>query len=243
MAHKFIQFIITFCILAVSQSVSATYMSCKSDYHPSSLISNDYGYDLDESTNIVTGGGLEWLQWDETVGMTVGQAITEYGVDGWRLATSTEMSNLLNSFFNVNTNSLLDLDISIKNSHIADFIDMFGVTDSADILGLTLFDATKAFYLDSKGKPSFVTITDGILLDTILITSKPLNWLTLLVDSGVAFVKDISGPGASLPVAQPDGNDHAVVPEPGSVLLFAVGLILLVGRNKYTLALYQNVRS
>lgn len=226
MVHRLIQLIITFSILAVSQTAFA----CR--------IAPNYDYTLDESTNIVTGGGLEWLQWDETVGMTVGQAITEYGVDGWRLATSTEMSNLLNSFFSVNTNSLLDLDISIKNSHIADFIDMFGVTDSADILGLTLFDATKAFYLDSKGKPSFVTITDGILLDTILITSKPLNWLTLLVDSGVAFVKDISGP-----VAQPDGNDHAVVPEPGSVLLFAVGLILLVGRNKYTLALYQNVRS
>jgi len=29
------------------------------------------GHTLDENTNIVTGGGLEWLQWTETKGQSV----------------------------------------------------------------------------------------------------------------------------------------------------------------------------
>jgi hypothetical protein len=59
----------------------------------------DYaGYSLDIDTNIVTGGGLEWLQWDETQGLTIVQALETYNADGWRLASLNEMASVLNAF-------------------------------------------------------------------------------------------------------------------------------------------------
>lgn len=57
-----------------------------------------YGYTLDTETNIVTGGGLRWLQWDETTGQSVTQALATHGSSGWRLATSSEMATLFNAF-------------------------------------------------------------------------------------------------------------------------------------------------
>jgi hypothetical protein len=56
------------------------------------------GYTLDEATNIVTGGGLEWLQWDETDGMTISDALATYHCDGWGLASNVQMAALFNAF-------------------------------------------------------------------------------------------------------------------------------------------------
>lgn len=57
-----------------------------------------YGYTLDTDTHIVTGAGLQWLQWDQTVEVPVKTAEQTYGAAGWRLATAQEMSNLLHDF-------------------------------------------------------------------------------------------------------------------------------------------------
>jgi len=56
------------------------------------------GYTLDTDTNVVTGGGLEWMQWDETLGQSVNQALANHGGSAWRIATNTEMAALLNAF-------------------------------------------------------------------------------------------------------------------------------------------------
>jgi hypothetical protein len=60
------------------------------------------GYTHDTATDIVTGGGLEWLQWDYTVGQSIdtalaGAATTAYG-GGWALASNTQMAGLFNTF-------------------------------------------------------------------------------------------------------------------------------------------------
>lgn len=97
------------------------------------------GYTLDTETNIVTGGGLEWLQWDVTVGQSINTALTNYGGDGWRTATNTEMAALYNEFgfgvvFDTDENTpqsatLVDDQYSFGSAN--EFINLFGDTYQA----------------------------------------------------------------------------------------------------------------
>jgi hypothetical protein len=82
------------------------------------------GYSLDESTNIVTGGGLEWLQWDETKHLSVDSALAEYADDGWSLATSIDMGNMLESFGSFSSYEISSDTIASYDS----FISLFGTT-------------------------------------------------------------------------------------------------------------------
>ena len=60
------------------------------------------GYMLNTNTNIVTGGGLEWLQWDVTLGMSISDALTNvagtFDGGGWTLATNMQVSVLFDAF-------------------------------------------------------------------------------------------------------------------------------------------------
>ena len=60
-------------------------------------------YELDTTTNIVTDSNqnLEWLQWDETIGMSISTALTQYAASGWRVATQFEMASLIGNLFDV----------------------------------------------------------------------------------------------------------------------------------------------
>jgi len=60
------------------------------------------GYTHDTSSDIVTGGGLDWLQWDYTIGQSIdtalaGAATSAYG-GGWAPASNAQMAGLFNSF-------------------------------------------------------------------------------------------------------------------------------------------------
>ena len=54
------------------------------------------GYMLNTNTNIVTGGGLEWLQWDVTLGMSISDALTNVAgtFDGGRLDSCNQHASL-----------------------------------------------------------------------------------------------------------------------------------------------------
>lgn len=58
-------------------------------------------YKLEEATKIVTdrSSGKEWLQWTETLGMSIHSALNAYQDDGWRLASQVEMATLYSRFF------------------------------------------------------------------------------------------------------------------------------------------------
>lgn len=56
------------------------------------------GFERNSSSNIVKGGGLEWLKWDVTANRSINQALALYAPDGWRLASNTEMEGLYKSF-------------------------------------------------------------------------------------------------------------------------------------------------
>jgi hypothetical protein len=57
-----------------------------------------FGYERDSATNIVTGGGLEWLKWDATKGMSINSALSAHAAQGWRSASYHEMVTLFNTF-------------------------------------------------------------------------------------------------------------------------------------------------
>lgn len=55
------------------------------------------GYTLDEGAHIVTDdNGLEWLQWDQTAGLSISEGLALYAVDGWTLATNAQIRKLTN---------------------------------------------------------------------------------------------------------------------------------------------------
>ena len=55
-------------------------------------IISHYGYERDSASNIVTGGGLEWLKWDVTKGLSINAALAAYSADGWMLASNSQMA-------------------------------------------------------------------------------------------------------------------------------------------------------
>ena len=93
-------------------------------------------YTLDRDANIVYGGGLEWLQWDKTVGFSAMDALAVYRADGWRLATNQEMADLFNSFdlngvFDADENSGLKTQLKTPRNSYDEanyFIELFGDT-------------------------------------------------------------------------------------------------------------------
>jgi hypothetical protein len=114
------------CLLVTSMASQATIIS-------------HFGYERDSSSDIVKGGGLEWLMWDVTKGKSINQALSDYS--GMRLATSAEITNLFNTFRFGNYNgdwedSIIDQttwsnwSVSEASPHNK-FIALFGVTTSS----------------------------------------------------------------------------------------------------------------
>jgi hypothetical protein len=101
------------------------------------------------NTNIATStpdenvivGNLEWMNFEKTKGLSISEALTQFSDQGWRLASSPEVSDLLNSFFGL---SVFDSDESsrvdvfssssgsIFDSAINIFLSLFGTTDLRD---------------------------------------------------------------------------------------------------------------
>ena len=94
---------------------------------------NVNGYSLNTETNIVSDGTLEWLQWDETKGLSIESALDKHA--GWSLASNDQMANLFNDFFTGMTWASIETgmeyefhsenyfnDVAIYNS----FLDLFG---------------------------------------------------------------------------------------------------------------------
>jgi len=71
-------------------------LSCFLNFANAGLITHN-GYTLNEETNIVSKGRLEWLQWDVTLNTSVDDALETH--NGWRLATILEVDALFESIF------------------------------------------------------------------------------------------------------------------------------------------------
>lgn len=181
----------------------------------SAIISHS-GYSLDTDTNIVTGGGLEWLQWDETDGLSINQAVSTYSSDGWRIATLGEMVGLFNTFFEPNfvavENNTRQESIGAAATGLLDtpayddFVTIFGATfvPASNVEGLDPYRLTEAhFGTDDNNNGSYGRAqvagdyqqNNGVDLDALAWLYGEISTSTLNTGSsgiGVALVRETS---------------------------------------------------
>lgn len=146
-----------------------------------SVISH-HGYERDSSSNIVKGGGLEWLMWDVTKGMSVNQALAAYADAGWQLATNDMMASLFNTFvfgkdnWSANTNIVQSAQVSWNaggETHHAElsehnkFMSLFGLTQEL-YSGHRANDhlrSTFAFFLNDNNSLGYASVADDYSRD------------------------------------------------------------------------------
>lgn len=115
---------------------SAVLIAASSVCHAAVIEHN--GYTRDEASNIVKGGGYEWLMWSETNGMSVNDALTAFAASQWGVAQSAQVVSLYNAF-NFGLTFVDDGSTQIASnswtpsySDATDwFIKLFGITYSA----------------------------------------------------------------------------------------------------------------
>lgn len=204
-------------------------------------IINFAGYTHDTDTNIVTGNGLEWLQWDVTVGESINSIQSQLGTlegGGWRVASNVEMAQLFNAFdfgltFDSDENtsqSFLTGFSSGENEleHDKLFINMFGDTYAAG--GFThcyagdCFEHASAWYgadRDNDAQYNYARVQDDSI-DYPPYSYESPGIVTMYEDiyasteihssMGVALVRTVTP-----------------VPVPPAVWLFGSGLLGLIG--------------
>ncbi len=179
------------------------------------------GYSLNTDTSIITGGGLEWLQWDETIGLSANNALAAY--DGWRIATSTETASLLNSFnlgTTFNPSSFIEFGTPSDSTAVLNFIELFG--DNRLVSGIS-----GGF---EKGLGALFSGSIQDFYSVIAIDYNNLNGGVVPVGSNFLFASQ------DFLVGDDDGGIRGValvrvssVPVPAAVWLFGSGLLGLIG--------------
>ena len=185
-----------------------------------------YGYALDEATDIVTGGGLEWLQWDRTIGQSVNTALDEHGDDDWRIATDAEISALLNDFFETDKfdgNAATYNRASFDNAAAAPgpgakIHELFGKTTD----GFATWALYGGLALGTFRSFTEVAVWDWSNYVTTADRAVTFSWVydadTALDNVGVALVRE--------------GNSHTSVPAPPTALLLMTALLGLFGTKR-----------
>lgn len=189
--------------------------------------------------NIVTGGGLEWLKWDVTKGLSINQALGAYA--GWTLASNAQMAELFKMFQFGKTN-WFDDEVSWQGNSVAwneaeyyahqHFMNLFGYTFVNESNPYSKYDPRQivsAFFgadADKDGRFNEAYISDDYIFDRVKFSahaqiSNDLYGRTYRRDtSGVALVRKVS----VVPPTQ--------VTLPGSLSLLALGLVALGFRRR-----------
>lgn len=196
------------------------------------------GYTHDTDTDIVTGYGLEWLQWDLTVGHSINSIQSQLNTldgGGWTVASNVQMAQLFNAFdfgmtfdTDENTQQILYTGITPGDPGTEPdelFISMFGDTYTAGFgsscyLGECV-QASQAFFgrdLDGDGR-----INTAIVFDDTWSNGGNYDAYTILRHD--AF--PTSSYGASYGIALV--REASPVPVPAGVWLFGSGLLGLIG--------------
>jgi hypothetical protein len=200
------------------------------------------GYTHDTDTDIVVGGGLEWLQWDLTVGQSIETALINYASDGWGLASNIQTSALFNAFdfgstfdsdesttqgFNTGT------DLGTEDSANHAFITMFG--DTYNPLG-SITDYGEGGY-DYSGAYFGTDLNANGLYNTAFIWDDYTQPNGMVHPGRAVLRADEFGAGSNwsnygVALVRP-----ATVPEPAPLVLLLTGLVgVIVARKRKTTA-------
>lgn len=185
---------------------------------------SDYLLDGDIVTD--SANHLEWLQWDQTVGMSVNDALKAYQQDGWALASNDQVVELFNTFFRLDLpqyNSLFEFTneennkqrVLASHSSATQFMGLFGqtFTSNAGVRSGAIFGLDTD--LDGLYNDSSVFTSPNIAGSFEAQLAEPANATTdqKFQSLGIALVRKVQ------------------VPEPGSIALFALGLLGLSARR------------
>lgn len=211
------------------------------------------GYSRGDASNIVTGGGLEWLKWDLTKGMSINSALAEHSSDGWVLASNIQMASMFNSFQfgKVGWTGLENLSEYYQMGWSADedsphnyFKSLFGVTATLGVCSApeinSCFLAEDPFRLSSAWYGAEV---NGSLLYTSARVRDDLTQLN--PDQTLVHVHhfaelgtvDYDSPDMSMlargvALVRNKTTEPTQVPLPGSLSLLALGLVVLGYRRR-----------
>lgn len=198
------------------------------------------GYSHDTDTDIVTGNGLEWLQWDRTVGESINSIQSLLGTvegGGWHIASNAEMAPLLNAFnfgitFDTDENShqLIHTGYAFPDTEVETdetFVAMFGNTYTAGGFsspspnGHYYTRATAIYGTDQDGDDRYNMVTvmgDYTNLHGYDVAGRITDFGDVVKPSstnatyGVALVRDVTP-----------------VPVPAAIWLFGGGLLGFIG--------------
>lgn len=207
------------------------------------------GYTLDESTNIVTGGGLEWLQWDVTVGMNINTALADIadgiigGVDygiGWSLASNVQMSSLFNAF-DFGAPFIWDGDEqTVQSLNTGSDGAIEDITTDAELQFTAILGETESFAPESSNPVSisralFGNDLDGDLLYNLALVTDDFQseggikngGVQLLADNYEASFPDHRADSTGVALVRDVSPSHPTRPvsEPSVLALFVIGLI------------------
>ena len=218
-------------------------------------------YTLDEDTNIVSGGGLEWLQWDVTVGMTINEALADiadgiinginYG-SGWQLASNVQMAALFNAFV---LGASQPWDENENTGQQAVNYDGPGIEDVAtdpELQMVALFGSTDPDNIATRGSDDPLDFT-GALFGNDLDGDDLYNYAVVMDDYAIKNVRAFQGTnyllldGYAADFRRSSSGASAIgvalvrapqaptdVAEPSALALMALGLFGLVMRRKYS---------
>lgn len=209
------------------------------------------GYSRDSASDIVTGGGLEWLKWDLTARMDFESALASYSADGWVLASHTQMVSMFNSFqfgksnwteqAQENDEAFMDWTPDEESPHNY-FIRLFGMTEeySCSAPYMTRCSLPYDPYVLSVARYGVEGINNfniALVLDDFTHVVTP-EWVFQGEHTACLVFNRLYCPNIE-PVERgfafvrtPTQSDAPKpVPLPASLSLFALGLIGLVYRN------------
>lgn len=212
-----------------------------SSFNAQAAILSYGGYTHDTNTDIVTGNGLEWLQWDRTLNESINSVQSQLNTidgGGWSIATNVQMAELFNAF-----DFGLTFDVDHSTTQTAStgyqypdtlaetdqlFIAMFGDTYEAG--GYSYCYSNNHCYQASNAIFGYDVDNDG-LHNTAFITDDYQHNNTGELRDGVAQLnRDQVSPNVDQEVwGVALVRDASVVPVPAAVWLFGSGLIGLVG--------------
>ncbi|MDM7861472.1 PEP-CTERM sorting domain-containing protein [Alteromonas sp. ASW11-36] len=201
--------------------------------HGALISFNDYT--RDSESNVVTGGGLQWMKWDVTTGLSINQALETY--EGWSLASNDQMNGLFSHWFGLTQSNELTRAVKYDANIIDDttyvgFFNLFGISDNRSV-GQTI---TSAFYGSDKDQNGIYNVASIRLTYAIGASSSstksgisqlfPADWYSTsdsVVTYGVALVRDI-------PVQNMESS--VSVSEPSLIVLLGIGILALMIRRK-----------
>lgn len=213
------------------------------------------GYSYDDTSNVVVGGGLEWMRWDQTIGMSYLDLNNLHFSGGWRLANNTEMAELFNAFqfgaepgywdndrttFQFNRTAW-DSTEDWANDPELKFISMFGSTITNPGIGGDDLIASRAIFSDDPFAGGSVFANYASVSDDARTTyCHAYGCATLTLESEAKLsantIYNGTQNGETVSIFGNEDYSYALVrthvspvPVPAAVWLFGSGLIGLVG--------------